>query len=1029
MTFEIVGVTERVFAALLLTILTALGGRGATPPGSADRGGAEAASIVVAQDGSGDYRTIQEALAAIPVDNAENRTILIRNGTYREKLMITTSHVALVGEDRERTRIEYSELRRNWRATHSDDWGAAVVNIGPETTDVILANLTVRNDYGREHNDHDHQFAIRSMVNATRIAILHANVIADGGDTLSLWNHDSGLSYYEPSYFEGWVDFVCPRGWAYITNSRFFGHDSNASIWHDGSQDKDQKFVIRHSQFDGVPGIALGRNHRDAQFYLLDAELSTNIADRPIYQVPEPDRSIWGERYYYANVHRAGGDFAWFSDNLHTAAGSPRDDDITAEWTFGGRWHPETLPAVLPFAAIPRPENGWRWVDPSGVTLRWTPGRNARAQRVHFGTTNPPEFRVEQSGTTYPTGRLEGGTTYYWRVDAVTSDGIVAGPVWSFRADPRAIRIALVGDSTVTEKYGWGRGFKAYVAESAVVINAAQNGRSSKSYAAEGHWSEILGHHPTHVLLQFGHNDVPGKGLAREADLPTFRANMARYVDEARAAGAKPILVTPMTRRYFGADAQIHSDLADYAQATRSVAAEKNVPLIDLHTKSIELLDHLGPSIGVAISPLKLDATKSETIDKTHLNDAGSAMFGAMMAGELRRVAPELAPHIREVASLPVPAAPWSLRMADSVMKRTPDPLLLDVTGDTPKWDYTQGLVLLAMQQLAQRTGNERYANYVQAYYNTMIDADGRIHAYNITDYSLDRINAGKELFPLYEKTHDEKYRKAIETLRRQLREQPRNADGGFWHKKRYPHQMWLDGLYMGAPFLAQYAKVFHEPAAFDDVITQFVLMEKHSRDEKSGLLTHGWDESREQKWADPKTGRSPAFWGRAIGWYAMGLVEALDFVPPDHPRRGELIAILRRLAEAVTRVQDPKSGVWWQVLDQQGREKNYLESSASAMFTFVLLKASRLGYIDEKYGAVGRRAYDGILKAFIEVDKDGLVNIHRAVAVVGLGGDPEKERYRDGTYEYYVTESVRSNDPKAVGPFIFASMEMEARP
>ncbi len=1000
----------------------------------ASRASGETATLIVAKDGSGDYPTIQQALDALPPVSAQNRTILIRNGTYREKVMITSSHITLVGEDRDLTRIEYAELRRTWRKTHPDDWGAAVINIGPDATDLIIANLTVRNDYGRDHADHDHQFAIRSLGNANRIAILHANVIADGGDTLSLWNHDTGLTYYDDSYFEGWVDFVCPRGWAYITNSRFFGHDRNASIWHDGSMNRDQKLVIRHSTFDGDPGIALGRNHRDAQFYLLDDELSANITDRPIYQVPEPDRYVWGERYYYENVHRAGGDLAWFADNLRTATGAPRDEDVTAVWTFGGRWDPEKLPVVLPFAAIPRPEHGWQWVDPTAGKLRWTPGRNARTQRVYFGKSNPPELRGEQSSTTYETGPLEPGATYYWRIDTVTSGGNIAGPVWSFRADPRTTRIALAGDSTMTEKSGWGRGFKSCVAERAAVLNGAQGGRSSKSYAVEGHWSELLKHHPTHVLIQFGHNDIPGKGLARETDLPTFRANMARYVDDARAAGAIPILVTPLTRRYFGADALIHSDLTGYAEATRSVAAQKNVALIDLHAMSIELMERLGPAIGVAISPLKPDASISAstasdlTIDKTHLNDAGSALFGAMMARELRRVAPELALHIRDVGSLPIPPTPMSLRMADSVMKRTPDPLRLDVTGDTPKWDYTQGLVLLAMQRVAQRTSNERYATYVKAYYDAMIDAGGHIRAYNIGDYSLDRINAGKELFALYETTREEKYRKAIETLRQQLRDQPRNADSGFWHKKRYPHQMWLDGLYMGAPFLAQYGKVFHDPAAFDDVIAQFVLMEKHARDETTGLLTHGWDESHEQKWSDPRTGRSPAFWGRAMGWFGMGLVETLDFIPVDHPRRGELIAILQRLAEAVTRVQDPKSGVWWQVVDQPGREKNYRESSASAMFTFVLLKASRLGYIDERYGNIGRRAYEGLLKEFVDTDKDGLLTIHRAVAVVGLGGDPEKERYRDGTYEYYVTEQVRDNDPKAVGPFIFASLEMENR-
>ena len=230
------------------------------------------------------------------------------------------------------------------------------------------------------------------------------------------------------------------------------------------------------------------------------------------------------------------------------------------------------------------------------------------------------------------------------------------------------------------------------------------------------------------------------------------------------------------------------------------MAAEKNVPLIDLHAKSIELLDRLGPSISSALGPLKPDGT----LDKTHLNDAGSALFGALMADEVRRVVPELAPYIR-AAALPEPVPPWSSRMAESVMKRTPDPLLLD--SDKPKWDYTQGLVLKAMLELAQRTLDERYVKYVRAYYDGMIDADGTIRTYRLEEYSLDRINPGKPFFALYEKTHDEKYRKAIETLRQQLRGQPRNADGGFWHKKRYPHQMWLDGLYMGAPFLAQYAK------------------------------------------------------------------------------------------------------------------------------------------------------------------------------------------------------------------------------
>jgi unsaturated rhamnogalacturonyl hydrolase len=958
-------------------------------------------AFTVAQDGSGDFKTIQEAIDALPRDNPQYRTILIRNGVYREKVMLAKNHVTLVGEDRDKTRIEFAELRRNWRASHPDDWGAAVINI--DATDVIIANLTVHNDYGSTHGgENDHQFAIRAMDNANRIAVLHAN---DGGDTLSLWNAESGLSYYADSYFEGHVDFVCPRGWAYATNCRFFGHNTSASIWHDGSHHRSQKFVIRHSQFDGVPNFALGRNHRDAQFFLVDDTFSKTMADKPIYPAPAPDPRQWGERYFYFNDHRDGGDFAWFADNLNE-----RDENIDARWAFDDQWDVSTLPSVLPFASMPQPENGWQWVDPAGVKLRWTPARDKSEERVYFGSRLPvagnrlPEVTRQPATGNWQTPPLEPGKTYYWRIDN--------GETWSFRADPRTIRITLAGDSTMTAKSGYGAGLESHIAQSAAFINAARGGRSSKSFANEGHWRELLKHKPTHILIQFGHNDVAGKGLDRETDLPTFRANIARYVDEARAAGAMPILVTPLVRR------SSRDDLNGYAEQTKAVAAEKHVPLIDLHAKSIELLDRLGPSAAIAISPLKNDGT----IDKTHLNETGSVLFGALMANELRNAVPELKPYVRE-ATLPTITPPWSVRVADAVMKRTPDPLLLDVPGDTPKWDYTQGLVLLAMQQLEQRTGDPRYAKYVKAYYDGMIDAEGRIRAYKLDEYSLDRINAGKTLFALYAQTHDEKYRQAIETLREQLRTHPRNDDGGFWHKKRYPHQMWLDGLYMAAPFLAQYGKTFHDPAAFDDVITQFVLMEKHARDEKTGLLVHGYDDSRRQKWADPVTGKSPAFWGRAMGWYAMGLVETLDSIPLDHPRRPELIAILQRLVEAIAKVQDPKTGVWWQVLDQPGRERNYLESSASAMFTFVLLKSSRLGYIDPKYAAIGRRAYEGVVAQFVDAD----ASIHHAVAVVGLGGDPNAEgRYRDGTYDYYVTEKTRSNDPKAIGSFIFASLEME---
>ena len=954
---------------------------------------AEKASLVVAQDGSGDFRTIQEAVDAIPSDNEDPRTILIRNGVYNEKVMLAKSYVALVGEDREKTRIEYAELRRNWRASHPDDYGAAVVNVANGGTDITIANLTVHNNYGSLHGDHDHQFAIRGMDTSNRIAVLHANVIADGGDTFSPWNSESGLTYATDSYFEGYVDFVCPRGTAYITNSRFFARPSSAGIWHDGSKSPEHKFVIRRSSFDSVPNVPLGRNHRDAQFYLLDVDLSGNVADRPIYAAEAPDARLWGERVYYANAR---GPFSWHTDNLETAHGAPRDEDVTAAWTFGGKWDPAMLPAVLPHAAIPQPEHGWQFVDPSGVTLRWTPARNAkRVQRVTFdGKT----FDVSKSS--FATGPIEPGRTYAWRVDD--------GPEWTFRADPRRTRIALVGDSTVTEKAGWGRGFTSQVDASVAVLNLARGGRSSKSFRSEGHWDDVLRRKPTHVLLQFGHNDEPGKGLARETDEPTFRTNMTRYVDEVRAAGAQPILVTSLARRYDD------PHLGRYAEGTREVAREKSVPLIDLHAKSLIAQDAMTQTERSLLGP-----------DRTHLNADGSAFFGSIVAEELRTAVPELAMLLRKPSTRKAPAA-WSTRMADSVMKRTPDPVWFDAR-EKPRWEYTPGLVLKSVMHVAEKTGDERYWKYVEAYYDHFVKEDGSIEAYSKDEYNIDRINAGKPLFTLYARTKKEKYRKAIELLRQQMREHPRTKEGGFWHKKRYPYQMWLDGLYMGAPFLAEYAVTFDEPALLDDVINQFVWMEKHARDAKTGLLYHGWDESRQQKWAHPETGTSPEFWGRAMGWYAMALVDTLDFVPLTHPRRRELTGILGRLAEAIVKVQDPKTGVWWQVLDKGGQEKNYREASVSVMFSYALLKGARLGYLDCTYAGAGRRAYRGVLREFIEVDKDGVVNIHHVCEVAGLGGDPEKgEKYRSGTYEYYVTEKIRSNDPKAVGPFIFASLEME---
>lgn len=339
------------------------------------------------------------------------------------------------------------------------------------------------------------------------------------------------------------------------------------------------------------------------------------------------------------------------------------------------------------------------------------------------------------------------------------------------------------------------------------------------------------------------------------------------------------------------------------------------------------------------------------------------------------------------------------------------------------KWDYCHGLELQAMLDVYDRYGDKKIYDYALAYADTMIQADGSIKTYKLHEYNIDRLNSGKFLFRLYEQSKDEKIKKAIDLLRSQIDTHPRNADGGFWHKKIYPNQMWLDGIYMGSPFYAEYAFRNNRPQDYADVVNQFITCARHTYDPQNGLYRHACDVSRKQRWADPTTGQSAHSWGRAMGWYAMAFVDALDFIPRHEAGRDSMLVILNNIAAQVKRLQDPKSGLWYQVLDKSGEKGNYLESSCSTMFVYSLFKAVRQGYIDSSYLDVALKGYQGILKNFMEVDPDGVVTITRACAVAGLGGE---KNYRSGDYTYYINETIRSNDPKAVGPFIMASLEYE---
>jgi unsaturated rhamnogalacturonyl hydrolase len=358
--------------------------------------------------------------------------------------------------------------------------------------------------------------------------------------------------------------------------------------------------------------------------------------------------------------------------------------------------------------------------------------------------------------------------------------------------------------------------------------------------------------------------------------------------------------------------------------------------------------------------------------------------------------------------------ATWSVRVASSVMRRSPAAVY-------EKWDYTAGLMLLALQRVGESTHDPKYSAYIRASIDSLVHSDGTIATYASSEYNLDQINEGRALLTLYDQTRNARYARAADRLRDQLRSQPRTAEGGFWHKQIYPQQMWLDGLYMAEPFYAEYALRHDDTAAMNDVARQFLLVARHMRDPKTGLYYHAWDSAHQQSWADPVTGLSKNFWGRAVGWYLMAAVDVLDYLPKTHHDRAELIRIVQQLADAVARVQDPVSGVWWQVLDQPNRAKNYLEASGSAMFIYAFAKGARMGYLAPTYRAIAERAFDGMITTFVTVGADGLVSINGICKVAGLGGNPP----RDGSYEYYVSEPVVADDYKGVGPFILAANEL----
>ncbi len=361
----------------------------------------------------------------------------------------------------------------------------------------------------------------------------------------------------------------------------------------------------------------------------------------------------------------------------------------------------------------------------------------------------------------------------------------------------------------------------------------------------------------------------------------------------------------------------------------------------------------------------------------------------------------------------------WSERMALTIMSQHKESYMID-NATSPKWDYVHGLVLTSFEQLNKKYPNQIYKDYIKTYVDKLVKDDGSIDTYKIDSYNIDMIVAGRLLFNLYDTTKETKYLTAIQTLKKQIEEQPRTISGGFWHKKIYPNQMWLDGLYMGEPFYAQYTKTFENGKNFDDIAKQFELIEKNDKDLKTKLLYHAWDESKQMPWANKTTGTSPNFWSRSLGWYAMALVDVLDYFPKDHSKYNQLVNYLNGLAAALIPFQH-KTGLWYQVTDKGELKGNYLEGSGSAMFVYALAKGVNKGYLPKKYKKIALKGFDGITKHLIKTNEKGEITITQVCAVAGLGGNP----YRDGSYEYYINEKKKDNDPKATGPFILAALEL----
>ena len=363
---------------------------------------------------------------------------------------------------------------------------------------------------------------------------------------------------------------------------------------------------------------------------------------------------------------------------------------------------------------------------------------------------------------------------------------------------------------------------------------------------------------------------------------------------------------------------------------------------------------------------------------------------------------------------------------AQSLIERsTPEKTVWNVEkirqGKPTDWNYIDGCMLTALLSLAEINGDERCFRFVEGFIDAFVNEDGSIRTFREDKHTLDDINEGRVLFPLYQKTGKEKYKKAAQYLRRQLDQQPRTQEGSFWHKQIYPNQVWLDGIYMAQPFMALYEKHFGA-GDYSDIARQIETVRLRMRDEKTGLYYHGYDCSRRAFWCDPRTGLSQCFWLRALGWFSVALADLCGILPQGKERDG-VAAVFVQLMQDAAKYADADTGMYYQVVDQGGREGNYLESSGSSMLAYAMLKGARLGVLGREYAALGQKTFQGIARTCLTF-ADGHMSLDHICLVAGLG--PEDNRRRDGTFAYYISEPVVKDDAKGAAPFLLCYTEIK---